>query len=120
MAEEKKEGQKAEEAPKEEKKAPQNQGGKEGQAPEGPTKRSHSGTLGASETELRKAKDEAQRLAKGLCLAEGCMEKINKYRFCTKHFQAYEYGLITKHGQPAKDYEKKLRALVAKKKIKVA
>lgn len=84
------------------------------------TKQSHTGTSTASVSETKHAAEETQRMAKGLCLAEKCREGAIQYRFCPKHFEAYQLGLMTKHGIPAKDYELKLRTLLRKNKVKAA
>ena len=88
-----------------------------GGGPQEGVKRNHAGTLTESETEKRREADESSRLSKGLCVASGCTGSAIKYHFCVKHFEAFSLGLITKHGLPAKDYEKKMRAIIQKKKL---
>lgn len=71
-------------------------------------------------TEKKHAVDEAQRISKGLCVADKCKDGAHKFHFCDKHFEAFQLGLMTKHGLPAKDYEQKLRAITRKKRLKSA
>ena len=109
-------GQKSSDKPKE---APSG-GGVATPKKEQEVKQSHTGTATASVAETKHAVDEAQRMAKGLCLAERCKDGAIQYRFCSKHCEAFQLGLMTKHGVPAKDYEHKLRTLLWKNKIKAA
>lgn len=112
MSEEQKGGDKPKEATK--------SGGDSAPQKDQETKATHAPKEGASVSEKKHAVDEAQRLAKGLCIAERCKEGAVKYRFCSSHFEAYQLGLMTKHGVKAKDFEHKMRNLVRKNKIKAA
>ena len=42
------------------------------------------------------------------CKKKGCPQKVSKFGFCVKHFAEFKFGLITKHGELAPDYDKKL------------
>jgi hypothetical protein len=53
------------------------------------------------------------------CNAVGCKSKSARFSFCSEHYEQFKFGLITKKGEPALDYEKKFeqyqRMLVAQK-----
>lgn len=41
------------------------------------------------------------------CNATGCKQKDVRFSFCEEHFRQFKFGLITKSGAPAFDFEKK-------------
>ena len=41
------------------------------------------------------------------CSSHGCKEKPKRLNFCTEHFAWFKEGLITRHGEKAKDFGKK-------------
>lgn len=45
--------------------------------------------------------------AAGLCCADGCKGKSKRFSFCDEHYQQFKFGLITKEGDPAADYDRK-------------
>ena len=53
------------------------------------------------------------------CNASGCKAKASRFSFCSEHYEQFKFGLITKKGEPALDYEKKFeqyqRMLAAQK-----
>ncbi|MBN21577.1 MAG: hypothetical protein CL678_09855 [Bdellovibrionaceae bacterium] len=42
------------------------------------------------------------------CVADGCSAKIKKFGFCKEHYQQFKFGLVTREGHKAADYDKKL------------
>jgi len=42
------------------------------------------------------------------CKVKGCRGDVTKFAFCQEHFDQFKFGLITKNGAPAADYEKKV------------
>ncbi len=55
-------------------------------------------------TPKKGAKSEA---VAGMCNAVSCKSKSHKFNFCDEHFQQFKFGLITKEGSYALDYERK-------------
>lgn len=44
----------------------------------------------------------------GFCKAEACKAKDWKFSFCQEHFEQYKFGLITKDGVKASDFDRKI------------
>ncbi len=42
------------------------------------------------------------------CGVKACMSKVTKMGFCDKHHDEYKFGLLTKTGDKAQDFEKKV------------
>ncbi|MFK8139244.1 MAG: hypothetical protein AB8E15_12870 [Bdellovibrionales bacterium] len=52
------------------------------------------------------------------CVEEDCKQKPDRAGFCNEHYAWFKFGAITKEGQHAKDFDKKMQAfnkLAAKK-----
>ena len=52
-----------------------------------------------------------------MCKVRGCKKGLSKFGFCAEHFEHFKFGMITKHGAPALDHEKKQDQWVAQKAI---
>ncbi|PIU01334.1 MAG: hypothetical protein COT74_02200 [Bdellovibrionales bacterium CG10_big_fil_rev_8_21_14_0_10_45_34] len=50
------------------------------------------------------------------CVADGCKSKQKRAQFCSEHFVWFKEGLISKHGQKPKDFERKYTQFLAKQK----
>lgn len=48
------------------------------------------------------------------CPAEGCSTKPKRAGFCQEHFEWFKFGLITKKGEQAKDFDKKYQTYIHK------
>lgn len=46
--------------------------------------------------------------AVSLCKYTGCKQSNTKFGFCADHFDWFKFGLITKNGEHAADFEKKM------------
>lgn len=42
------------------------------------------------------------------CCVPACKTPHSRFGFCATHYDEFKFGLITKNGQPAADYDKKI------------
>ena len=54
------------------------------------------------------------------CAYEECSSKPKKANFCEEHYAWFKFGSITKNGQKAKDFDKKMIAFDSFQKKKAA
>ena len=45
----------------------------------------------------------------GHCICIGCAKKTEVAEFCKEHFTWFKFGLITRSGERAKDFDKKIQ-----------
>lgn len=62
----------------------------------------------------------AQVIQLNRCMEEECKARPQKAGFCNEHYAWFKYGLITKDGSRAKDFDKKMMAYKRTHEKKVA
>lgn len=56
----------------------------------------------------KKTPQGAPQAVRSTCAKKDCKKDDQRFGFCLGHFEEFKFGLITKSGDYASDYEKKL------------